>query len=951
MKILKKLSLRYQLMLWNTFLILFALITTGWAINSLVKNTVEKNMVKDLTASVVSIQKMIDTTVNASIHNYLRGIGEKNVDMLDQLHKEAAAGKMDLAEAKEMGEKILLNQPIGKTGYIYALTSDATLAVHPVEGMKNRNVSEYELSQKQILEKKGYVAYTWKNPGEDKEREKVLYMAYFEPWDWIVSVSSYREEFIALFDIRDIQAAILSFQFGQSGSSFIMDGEGNFLVHRQLTGNLSLLKDSESWAALLAEMKRAGTGTIRMEWHEKQGEAPRERLFFSHHIPSLDWFVVSSVYSDEIRQQLNRIHQIILAAILMILLILLPFSLYLGRSITRPLVRLAREMEQADSGVFDIRAEETASGEIGRLAAHFNAYMARLKTVHHELNREIEERIKAAAQLNIFKKVFENALEGISITDADGHILDVNQAFTDITGYSREEAAGQNPRILKSNRHDDAFYKEMWDQLKTRGYWAGEIWNRRKNGEAYPEILSINSIKQDDGEISHYVAVFHDISEMKLQQEKIQHQAYHDELTGLPNRYLVRDRLSMALKAARRQHTMVAVIFLDMDNFKFFNDSLGHASGDVLLQTLGDRLRKIIREQDTVARLGGDEFLVIAGDIKFQKEVLELADRLFEAMKAPFVIDGHELLISLSVGITLYPEDGADADLLMKNADMAMYQSKISGKNRYHMFTPELNRLALYKMEMVKEFRTALTQKEFRVYYQPKVDPATNCVLGLEALVRWQKQDGAPVSPGEFIPMAEETGLILQLSRYVLEEACKGLKILKERFAFPLTLSVNISPLEFKQPDFADNILKVVSSHLLAASSIEIEITETTMITDLKSTVEKLNVLKTEGVSIAIDDFGTGYSSLYYLKKLPISTLKIDKSFIDDMTTDQNDANIVETIILMAKNLGIEVVAEGVETKEQFELLAKYKCDLIQGYYYAKPMPLKDLILYLEDMS
>jgi diguanylate cyclase (GGDEF)-like protein/PAS domain S-box-containing protein len=938
-------------MLWNAFLILFALITTGWAINSLVKNTVEKNMVKDLTASVVSIQKMIDTMVNASIHNYLRGIGEKNVDMLDQLHKEAAAGKMDLAEAKEMGEKILLNQPIGKTGYIYALTSDATLAVHPVEGMKNRNVSEYEFAQKQIREKKGYVAYAWKNPGEDKEREKVLYMAYFEPWDWIVSVSSYREEFISLFDIRDIQAAILSFQFGKSGSSFILDGEGNFLVHRQLTGNLSLLKDAESWAALLAEMKRAGTGPIRMEWHEKQGEAPRERLFFSHHIPSLDWFVVSSVYSDEIRQQLNRIHQIILAAILMILLILLPFSLYLGRSVTRPLVRLAREMEQADSGVFDIRAEETASGEIGRLAAHFNAYMARLKTVHHELNREIEERIKAAAQLNIFKKVFENALEGISITDADGHILDVNQAFTDITGYSREEAAGQNPRILKSNRHDDAFYKEMWDQLKTRGYWAGEIWNRRKNGEAYPEILSINSIKQDDGEISHYVAVFHDISEMKLQQEKIQHQAYHDELTGLPNRYLVRDRLSMALKAARRQHTMVAVIFLDMDNFKFFNDSLGHASGDVLLQGLGNRLRKVIREQDTVARLGGDEFLVIAGDIKLQEEVLELADRLFESMKAPFVLDGHELLISLSVGITLYPEDGDSADLLIKNADMAMYQSKISGKNRYHMFTPELNRMALYKMEMVKEFRTALTQKEFRVYYQPKVDPATNCVLGLEALVRWQKQDGAIVSPGTFIPMAEETGLILQLSRYVLEEACKALKILKERFAFPLTLSVNISPLEFKQPDFADNILKVVSSHLLAASSIEIEITETTMMTDLKSTVEKLNILKTEGVSIAIDDFGTGYSSLYYLKKLPISTLKIDKSFIDDMTTDQNDANIVETIILMAKNLGIEVVAEGVETKEQFELLAKYKCDLIQGYYYAKPMPMKDLILYLEDMS
>lgn len=938
-------------MLWNTFLILFTLITTGWAINSLVKNTVEKNMVKDLTASVVSIQKMIDTTVNASIHNYLRGIGEKNVDILDQLQKEVVSGRMGLSEAKRIAEKILLSQPIGKTGYIYALTSDGILAVHPSEGMKNKEISEYEFAQKQISEKKGYVEYRWQNPGEDKERAKVLYMAYFEPWDWIVSVSSYREEFISLFDIRDIQPDILSFQFGQSGSSFIMDNEGNFLVHRQLKGNISLLKDPESWAVLLGEMKRAGTGTIRMKWQEKQGEAPRERLFFFHHIPSLDWFVASSVYSDEIRQQLNPIHRIILAAILIILLVLLPFSLYLGRSITRPLVRLAREMEQAGSGVYDIRAEETAIGEIGRLAAHFNAYMAKLKRIHHELNREIEERIKAVGQLKIFKKVFENALEGISITDAEGHILDINQAFTDITGYSREEAAGQNPRILKSNRHDDFFYKEMWGQLNTKGYWAGEIWNRRKNGEAYPEILSINSIKQDDGKTSNYVAVFHDISEMKLQQEKIQHQAYHDELTGLPNRYLVHDRLSMALKTAKRQHTMVAVIFMDMDNFKYVNDSLGHATGDALLQGLGNRLKKIIREQDTIARLGGDEFLAIAGDIKFQEEVLELADRLFEAIKEPFVIDGNELLISLSVGITLYPEDGADADQLIKNADMAMYQSKTSGKNRYHMFTPELNRLALDKMDMVKEFRAALIQKEFRIYYQPKVDPATNRVLGLEALVSWQKQDGAVVSPGEFIPMAEETGLILQLSQYVLEEACKDLKMLKERFAFPLMLSVNISPLEFKQPDFAENILKGLNSYLLPASSIEIEITETTMMADLKSTVEKLNLLKKEGISIAIDDFGTGYSSLYYLKKLPISTLKIDKSFIDDMTTDQNDANIVETMILMAKNLGIEVVAEGVETKEQFELLAKYKCDLIQGYYYAKPMPLTDLILYLEEMS
>ncbi|MFA5907100.1 MAG: cache domain-containing protein, partial [Desulfobacula sp.] len=358
---------------------LFALVSTGWAINSLVKGTVEKEITKDLAASVVSIQRMIDTTINVSIRNYLRGISKKNVDVLDKLQRDLISGKMNLLEAKQLAEKILLSQIIGKTGYIYVLTSDGIVVVHPNEGMKNKNVSEFEFVKKQISEKKGYIEYNWQNPGEKNERPKVLYMAYFEPWDWIVSVSSYREEFISLFDIQDIQSDILSFQFGKSGSSFIMDGEGNFLVHQQLKGNISRLMDSESWASFFAEIKRVGTGTIKMKWMEKQWEKPRERLFFFHHISSLDWFVVSSVYSDEIRQQLNKIHQIILFAIIIILIIILPLSLYVGKTILRPLVKLSQEMEKATSGGLNIRAEENASGEIGRLAAHFNAYMDKLK--------------------------------------------------------------------------------------------------------------------------------------------------------------------------------------------------------------------------------------------------------------------------------------------------------------------------------------------------------------------------------------------------------------------------------------------------------------------------------------------------------------------------------------------------------------------------------------------
>lgn len=950
MKIFKKIPIRYQLMLMNSFLILFALISSGWAIDLLVRPIVQENIVKDLTVSLRSIQNTIDTAVKVSILNYLQGIGEKNVDILAQLQKDVDSGQMDLFHAKQLAEKILLSQTIGNTGYIYALTSDGIAAVHPVKEMKNQTFSQYEFIQKQMSVKQGYIEYNWKNPGEIKERPKALYMSYFKPWDWIVSVSSYREEFISLFDVKNIRSDILSFRLGHSGSSFIIDGDGNFLVHQQIKGNISGLKDSDLWGKLFTKFKQIKTGSIKMEWRGKTGEKSREQIFFFHHIPTLDWFIVSSVYTDEILEPLNKIHWIIFSAVSIMLFIILPISLYIGKSISGPIDKLALEMDQASLGTFNIRADENASGEIGRLATHFNDYMAKLAITHHELNQEVGERKKTVEQLKIFEKVFENALEGISITDFDGNIILINKAFTDITGYSIEDVIGQNPRILKSNRHDDSFYKKMWKHLKTQGYWTGEIWNRRKNGEAYPEILNISSIKQRDGNISHYVAVFHDIAEIKSQQEKIEHQAYHDALTGLPNRYLAHDRLSMALKNAKRKNNMVAVIFIDMDNFKYFNDSLGHPSGDFLLQTLGARLKDITREQDTTARLGGDEFLIIAVDINSPQEAIELVHRLFESMKEPFSVDNHELIVSLSLGVALYPEDGNTAGTLLKNADMAMYQSKIGGKNCYNMFTPKLNRLASYKMNMIKKFRAALVNKEFMVYYQPKVQPSTQRVLGMEALVRWREKDGTMISPAEFIPMAEETGLIVQLGQYVLEESCKALQDLQDKFSFSLTVSVNLSPLEFKQPDIVDNILNVIKTHHLSASSIEIEITETAMMTDLNSTVKKLDILKEEGLSIAIDDFGTGYSSLYYLKKLPISTLKIDKSFIDDIAIDQNDANLVETIILMAKNLGITVVAEGVETKEQLELLEKYNCELIQGYYYAKPMPLSDLICYLKTM-
>jgi diguanylate cyclase (GGDEF)-like protein len=399
---------------------------------------------------------------------------------------------------------------------------------------------------------------------------------------------------------------------------------------------------------------------------------------------------------------------------------------------------------------------------------------------------------------------------------------------------------------------------------------------------------------------------------------------------------------------AKRKGTQVAVFYMDLDNFKHVNDSLGHPVGDVLLQQVSQRLLALVREEDTVARLGGDEFQIIGVDISSMDKVIDMADRLLQGFSCPFKIDTHELYVTLSIGIAIYPQDGKTADVLIKNADVAMYQAKLLGKNNYFLFTSELSERALFRLKLEAELRQALLEREFIVYYQPKIKPESGMVTGVEALVRWQKPDGSTISPNDFIPLAEETGLITRLGNLVIDDACEAMQILNNIGYKDIKMSVNLSPFQFEQANLVESILSIVRENELPVSQLELEITETTMMTNLKDTVAKLHLLVEAGMSISIDDFGTGYSSLYYLKAFPIDTLKIDRSFIKDITIDPNGAQIVETIILMAHNLGIGVVAEGVETKEQLDLLQNFGCDLIQGYYYSPPLPLEKLVGYLK---
>ena len=551
--------------------------------------------------------------------------------------------------------------------------------------------------------------------------------------------------------------------------------------------------------------------------------------------------------------------------------------------------------------------------------------------------RDITVRKLAEEKLVFAAKVFEHSIEGIVVTGVKGDILQVNQAFSKITGYSAEEAIGQNPKILKSNKHEPDFYQQMWTQLGTEGQWSGEIWNRRKSGEVYPEWLTINAVRDQQGRITNYVSIFHDITELKRQQEALEHQAQHDALTGLPNRILLNDRLQMALNHMDRKGNQVALMFLDLDNFKHINDGFGHAAGDQLLIELANRLKVLLRLGDTLARQGGDEFLILLPDVDSLDTVTLVADRLLKTMRQPFYHKDIEFFVTGSIGITIAPVDGIHPDVLIKNADMAMYRAKKVGRNNFQFFTAELDGQAHRRISLEAKLRKAIEMEEFELFYQPQVTSRGGEIFGAEALIRWRHGDEL-ISPMEFIPLAEESGLILPLGEWVMKTAARQAKHWQEA-GHRLNVSINISARQFAGQDLARLFRDVVQTTGLAAGMLYFEITESMLMGDVEKARRILSDLRAEGGKFYLDDFGTGYSSLSYLKRLPLDGLKIDRSFIRDISTDMDSRAIASAIVSLAKTLNLAIVAEGVETLEHLHILDAMSAMLIQGYLASPPVP------------
>ncbi|WP_347250073.1 EAL domain-containing protein [Zoogloea sp.] len=554
-------------------------------------------------------------------------------------------------------------------------------------------------------------------------------------------------------------------------------------------------------------------------------------------------------------------------------------------------------------------------------------------------SRDISASRRQHSQLQLAATVFSESRDAIMITDGQCRVISVNRAYTHLTGYAAEDVMGTEAALIDASHHAPGFLDSVLNELAHTNHWNGESWNRRSNGAIFPQWLSISTVRDDDGGILHYVAMFSDLTDRKAAEERAEFLARHDLLTRLPNRFLLRDRAEQAFAHAVRAETRVALLLLDLDHFKHINDSLGHPAGDALLQTFADRLRSTTRDTDTVSRQGGDEFLVLLTDIRDSDDIAPIVEKIMHTLARPCALAGQEMSLSCSVGLAVYPEDGTDFDTLIRNADAAMYNAKESGRNTFRFYSQRMNEDAVQRLDIQNRLRRALERDEFILHYQPLIDLGDNRIVGAEALIRWNCPNLGMQPPGVFIPVAEDNGLIVEIGEWVLREACRQARAWQDAGHQRLVVAVNLSPLQFTRGNLVDIARMALADSGADPAMIELEITENVLVKDTEHVLATVRQLHAMGLRLAIDDFGTGYSSLAYLRRFAVDKLKIDQSFVRDLPTDPDAGAIVRAVIQMAKSLKIAVLAEGVETADIAHDLRLLGCDYAQGYYFGRPMP------------
>lgn len=771
--------------------------------------------------------------------------------------------------------------------------------------------------------KAGFSRYRWYPPGNTSQMsDKLAYVRLFEPFDWIIGAGDY------LYRIEnDLKEETLrrfrNFRFGDHGYIAVLDENGRTLANP----SLNVLPDDEQVQQLrlnavdhVMRTARNGGGVVDYPWFYPDGRGPVTKRAMVSVVPEWGWILVAGIYPDDLAPLLEQ-HRTELEARWLSSLRTLLLTLVLA-----------------------------SAGTI-LVAIVYSRWLRRLfRNYQSDIDNQAQLLKENARELELAAQVFESATEGIIITDPDNRIVAVNPAFTDITGYQPEEAVGRDPSFMASGNHDAVFYQQMWLELLEYGIWQGEVWNRRKDGVLFPEWLSLSLVRSDDGRVKNYIATLADISLRKQNEDRLRYLAEYDSLTDLPNRRLLSDRCTQEILRSRHKECQLALLFVDLDRFKNVNDSLGHALGDRLLCVVADRLKQCVREQDTVSRVGGDEFVILCPEVEHPDQVASIARRMLHDIRIPIELGDYNLTVTPSVGIAFFPGDGLDFDTLYRNADAALYHAKEQGRDQFQFFTSQMNQDVSQRLEMENALRQGIQRGELRLVYQPQYCIRTQRLRGAEALVRWEHPEQGLVRPDFFIPLAEETGLILSLGEWVLKEACRQGQIWIQQGMPDIDLAVNVSALQFRQGLVAQ-VREALRSTGYPADKLVLEMTESTLMADAGQAVRILKELKALGVWISLDDFGTGYSSLAYLKRFPLDKLKIDQAFISDLPHDQDDVAITSSIVGLAHNLNLLTVAEGVETSDQLAFLADQGCQLAQGYLLDKPLWPEDMTRRLQDAS